>query len=306
MNPPFVGYGGLQPEVRSSVAAELRLRGRFNLSHAFVKKAIQYFRPEILVSLLPSNWFYSRRSYFFDELNQEGAWDWTDVGDDAFDGINAHVGILIWRNSIEKKRKRSMTHQNPSASQLDVRHGVATGRDEAFKRLARVKLPFGKTVLSVAGRDIDKAGKRVWIPPKRLLLKKEAITLLASMPHDLRTSLSQRSCVTGGRREIYQYHESVSGWFLKEPKILVPEIVSGKLKVEFDATGKRLPLHSVIAIRIPSLAIGRELCKHLRSDAERNNFLRTCPRLSGGAFRLNVGAVRRSIHRWKLRLARGS
>jgi len=75
MNPPFCGYGLLSQSMRKQIA-RMKMRGRFNLGYAFVQRAIALYRPEKLMSLLPSNWIYTRSSIFRTELDSlNGRWD---------------------------------------------------------------------------------------------------------------------------------------------------------------------------------------------------------------------------------------
>src|SRR5207248_3086902 len=87
MNPPFKGYGELSSAARQRIAELTSMKGRFNLSYAFVRRAVAVFRPHMMVSLLPSNWVYSKASNFRAELaSLGGTWEWEDVGDGAFQG----------------------------------------------------------------------------------------------------------------------------------------------------------------------------------------------------------------------------
>jgi len=304
MNPPFLGYGEIARARREKIATELGLQGRFNLSHAFVKKAIQIYRPEILISLLPSNWVYSRRRGFFNELNSFcGDWHWEDIGDNAFKKVSTHVGLLVWRSGDSgnpvKEEQRS-PDRNPAASLFEVRQGIATGSDGAFRELAMAKVPFGSIVTSVVGRDVERnTGHKMWLPPNSRATTRSLKEFTRAIEIDLKNRLSARSCVRRGLRSIYECHESRPTWFLRYPKLLIPEILSGTMRVEVDAAGRKFPLHSVIAIRIPSADVGRRLRAHLTSVREVKIFMNRAPRLSGGAVRLNVGLIRDSIQRFQ-------
>ena len=96
MNPPFRGYGFLSETTREQIS-RMEIGGRSNLAYAFVHRSIVNFQPKKLISLLPSNWIHSRTRIFRAALDSLGGrWEWEDIGDDAFDGLSVHLGILIW------------------------------------------------------------------------------------------------------------------------------------------------------------------------------------------------------------------
>lgn len=293
MNPPFQGYGAISARWRDIAREELGLSGRFNLSHLFVLKAIREFSPEKLIAVLPSNWHFSTRSAFRDELDAlGGTWTWRDVGD-AFSGIAAHVGILRWSSRPRVSAPQSGTTRTSKAVLgYEVRQGVATGRDEIFREMAQLKFT-GETVLSVVGRDVGRGSSRpIWIPSA--VSERQVLRL----PERIRDELTSRACVAGGKRGIIEYQENYPDWLLGSPKLLVPEIVPHVMRVELDRKGSKLPLHSVIAIRVPTIRAGEALRKYLLKDEVLIQLRRECPRLSGGAFRLNVNAIKRCIGDW--------
>jgi hypothetical protein len=304
MNPPFSGYGSISKSRRLEVTRHLKLRGRFNLSYAFVHRAIELYRPEVLIALLPSNWMHSRRSSFKSSLDALGGkWTWDDIGDWPRSGISAHVGILVWRPGRKLREKVSASEgaaDETTFARIEVRQGVATGRDELFCQIANAGIPFGKKMLAVRGRDVARrTSKEIWLPPSKP--KKEHGSLFRECVSeatikDLRT----RSCVVDRGREIFEYHETPPSWFHKGAKILVPEILSGRaVRVELDADGRKLPLHSVFAIKVPSKSAGKRLRDFLQGKAQQKRLLKTGPRLSGGAIRLQVGALRDVLSRFE-------
>ena len=302
MNPPFRGYGTLDERTRKRIVRLLGMKGRFNLGYAFVHRAVAMYRPEILVSLLPSNWVYSRASSFRAELDAlNGKWEWEDVGDGAFHGVNTHVGILLWQ---QKKLGRRVQKRGASSSTaltaagLDVHQGVATGRDDIFSQIALVPMPFGSHRLAVRGRDVERnTGEMIWVPPNS-----STDTLCSSFAKHvdkvLVAELKARVCVTSKRRRLFEYHEAIPKWFRRTPKLLLPEIAATEVRVELDSYGKKLPLHSVIAVKVPSIAVGQSLRRYLKDAKRQRSLLSKAPRLSGGAVRLQVGAVRRVLLTW--------
>lgn len=294
MNPPFKGYGRLTSAKRRHIARLLEMKGRFNLSYAFVQRAVTLYRPTTLISLLPSNWVYSRASSFRAELNSlNGSWDWEDVGDDVFKGLNVDVGILVWRPTPPKKHQLlnpPRVSQAPGTG-LEVRYGVATGRDALFIEIAKSAPRFGKVMSAVRGRDIArKSGVAIWIP-----FRTSEVSVATFKKHVTpRTvaALRTRSCVISGRRRLFEYHDPIPEWFIKGPKLLIPEISVGQVRVELDSAGTKLPLHSVIAVRVPSITVGRSIREYLMGAEEQKRLLTRAPRLSGGATRLQVDNLR--------------
>jgi hypothetical protein len=302
MNPPFRGYGGLSLSRRHQIKHNFEMRGRFNLAYAFVYHAIRLLEPSVLVSLLPSNWVYSANSVFRTELNElPGKWEWEDLPDYVFPKIAMHIGILTWR-PLQRRSTNDGHHTSgsPTAAGYEVRQGVATGRDNQFMRLAEHKLPFGRKLLAVRGRDIGRStGSLIWIPPLEKLSISQQRQLGSIFPRRIRLALAKRSSVRVGRKIYYELHETFPTWFIAQPKVLIPEIVSNKVRVEFDASGSKLPLHSVIAIRVPSKKHGRALARFLRGDRCLNILRSHAPRLVGGASRVQVGVVRRLLREWQ-------
>lgn len=295
MNPPFMGYGLIHPSERREISETLGLRGRFNLSHAFVKKAAELLQPSMIIALLPSNWFYSQASSFSEELRKLGGdWKWTDVGDAVFSGVSTHVGLLVWNR--EGVGHLAVALKSPAKANLEVRQGVATGRDWVFRELAKLRLPFGRVVPSVVGRDISRdRSTRTWMPPKRTFSGAELQRLRKKIPERLIEELSSRACVRSHGRSLFEYHETIPSWFFKFPKVLIPEIVNGDLRVEFDSMGCKLPLHSVFAIRVDSIEQGKKVVAHLASPTELKKLREGSAKLSGGAVRLSVHLIRQSI-----------
>lgn len=310
MNPPFKGYGRLSARSRLQAVKLCDMKGRYNLAHVFIAHAMKIFDPEVLIALLPSNWVYSRSSAFRGFLDGSGgAWEWEDVGDEAFEGVSAHVGVLVWR------RGRSGPHSNASRSLhrlgdlhgVVVHHGVATGCDKAFEELAQIRIPFGKRMRLVRGRDVAReAGGTIWVPPASRTSSTDLGTRFRGLvPRRLVDALRSRSCVRQNGRKTYEYHEVAPAWFMAGPKVLLPEIVCGGLRVAVDGSGSKLPLHSVVAIKVPTVAAGRLLKALLHCRRRQRRLLERAPRLSGGAFRLQVGAVkdisipRSFLRKWK-------
>jgi len=303
MNPPFQGYGQMSGDLRNFIYEKFGLTGRFNLSHAFVLKAILDFRPECLVAVLPSTWQKAKESSFSKALVALGGWfEWEDIGD-AFEGIQAHVGILTWHNGNGEAALDTSRICEDSFAQLpagfEVRQGVATGRDSTFREMAQIKFPGGRIVDSVVGRDVAKGrSSKIWTLGKFSRDPMKHDVLVSMLPANIRSQLRQRTCVKRGRRSLLDFHESFPEWFLGQPKILVPEIVSNSLRIEFDRTGLLFPLHSTFAVRVPTSGDGIALRRHFGSSEELEKLARYAPRLSGGAFRLTASCLRQSIARW--------
>ena len=300
MNPPFKGYGRLRASTRRHISDRLALKGRFNLSYAFVRHAIKVYQPRHLISILPSNWMYSRGSKFRAELDSlHGSWKWVDVGC-AFEGINTDVGILHWQTeSRSRRRSPARAHRTPTMDvAVKVRHGVASGRDAAFIDLASHHLEFGRVVEGVRGRDVGRgSAPTIWVPAGKARIS--LARFKERVPSRILRELEDRSCVTSDRRLAFEYHDRIPEWFLDEPKVLLPEIVSRELRVEVDTAGTRLPLHSVIAVSVPTPDMGRRLGDYLTLSRNTRRLLSRAPRLSGGAVRLQVGAVRDAVARWQ-------
>ena len=302
MNPPFRGYGTLDERTRKQIVRLLGMKGRFNLGYAFVHRAVAMYRPKILISLLPSNWVYSKASSFRAELNAlNGIWEWEDVGDGAFHGINTHVGILLWQPKKHPRRvqiRRAESFISLTTAGLEVHQGVATGRDHVFSQIALVSVPFGSRCIAVRGRDIERnTDEMIWVPPDSST-DSMSPRFEKHVDEALVTELRCRVCVAQNRRRLFEYHEAIPKWFREVPKILLPEIVTTEVRVEFDRYGKKLPLHSVIAVKVPSIAVGESLRCYLKDAKQQRILLSKAPRLSGGAVRLQVGAVRRVLLRW--------
>jgi predicted RNA methylase len=301
MNPPFRGYGGLSPNDRLRIRSSLQMKGRFNLGHAFVVRAARVYAPERLIALLPSNWIYTRRGWFRDELQDlKGEWDWEDIGADAFRDVDVHLGILVWKHKRRrsKSRQKVANHQVTTFGGLEVRQGVATGADDVFLSIAQSPNSMGTWRTAVKGRDVGRTStKKVWVPPIEYS-PEELAAFLKAIPRSMLDRLRRRSCVRSKRRTVLEYHEAIPDWFCEEPKLLLPEIVTKELRVEFDAEGVKMPLHSVIAVRVPSIGMGRLLLAYFRSSSVQKRLLRKGPRLNGGAVRLQVGAVRDILSRW--------
>jgi predicted RNA methylase len=302
MNPPFRGYGLLSETARKRVARLLDMRGRFNLSYAFVRRAVAIYKPAVLISLLPSNWVYSKASAFRTELDElNGKWEWEDIGDDAFRGISAHVGILLWepkQTGRKARKKRVEGSARLAAAGLEVRQGVATGRDDVFSQIALVPMPFGSHRFAVRGRDVERnTGEIMWVPPSASTDSLcEAFVEHVDKP--LVAQLKSRVCVKRGGRRVFEFHETAPKWFRQTPKLLLPEIVTTAVRIELDSQGRKLPLHSVIAVKVPSIAAGRRLRQYLKSEKLQRSLISRAPRLSGGAVRMQVPAIRRVLLMW--------
>jgi hypothetical protein len=302
MNPPFRGYGALDERTRRRIARLLGMKGRFNLGYAFVHRAVAMYQPTILVSLLPSNWVYSKASLFRTELDAlNGKWEWEDIGDDAFHGVNTHVGILLWQPKKSGRRAQKRGTQRSTAltaAGLDVRQGVATGRDRIFSRIALVHMPFGSHRLAVRGRDVErKTGEMIWVPPNSST-DSLCYSFVKHVDEALLAELKTRICVTSKRRRLFEYHEAIPKWFRRTPKLLLPEIAVTEARIELDSHGRKLPLHSVIAVKVPSIAVGRILRRYLKDEKRQRRLLSKAPHLSGGAVRLQVGTIRRVLLTW--------
>jgi hypothetical protein len=306
MNPPFCGYGELSRKDRRNIRSMLQLKGRFNLAHAFVSRAARLYGPERLIALLPSNWVYSRSGWFRRELQEmSGEWVWEDIGDGAFKSVDVHLGILVWRRTRRRNAQaKAVSSGNPLVmAGFEVRHGVATGADDVFLELAQHQVPIGTRSAAVKGRDVARSSNvRVWVPPA-INGPEELSAFVASVPKGVLARLRRRSCVRGRGRAVFEYHDPIPGWFTGEPKLLLPEIVTGDLRVELDAEGAKMPLHSVIAIRVPDADVGRKLLKYLQTRRTQTRLFLAAPRLNGGAVRLQVGAVRESLNRWLMKQA---
>lgn len=294
MNPPFQGYGAQTDELRRRVVRLFQMKGRFNLSYAFVRHAVELFRPKLLVTLLPSTWVHSRACGFKAELERlGGTWDWEDVEGRAFRGISTHVGILVWRPRRRRMQKRA-EHAGRKLGDVPgvvVHNGVATGRDAVFIELADSALPFGSRMTAVRGRDVGRATEtQIWVPPAEMsqTLGVSVRSLVSAQQLD---ALEARSCVKRKGRCPLQYHDAIPDWFRTGPKLLIPEIATGSVRVELDTVGTRMPLHSVIAIRVPSVAVGRMLKRHLLRPPQQRALMSSGPRLVGGAVRMQVSAL---------------
>jgi predicted RNA methylase len=309
MNPPFRGYGELSQDDRLRIRSSLQMKGRFNLGHAFVVRAIGVYAPERLIALLPSNWVYTRSGWFRDQLQElKGKWDWEDIGDGAFRDVDVHLGILVWSHTPRrgKSRQKISNGDGSTFAGLEVRQGVATGADDVFLNIAQCPNSIGAWRPAVKGRDVGRTSARqVWVPPAEFR-REELTAFLENIPPSMLDRLSRRSCVRSKRRTVLEYHEAIPDWFFEKPKLLLPEIVTGELRVELDAEGSKMPLHSVIAVRVPSIATGKLLLAHLRSPRVQNRLLHAAPRLNGGAVRLQVGAVRDILSRWMVAQAKKS
>src|SRR5690606_26162627 len=119
----------------------------------------------------------------------------------------------------------------------------------------------------------------------------EIVELEGDVPKFIMRQLRARSSVKSGRRRPLEYHENFAGWLQGHPKVLLPEIVSGDLRVEVDARGEKFPLHSTVSIRVPNAEVGMSLKDYLCRPRQISRLKKGCPPLSGGAFRLNVTAV---------------
>jgi predicted RNA methylase len=301
MNPPFRGYGELRDDTRRRISRLLDMKGRFNLGYAFVHHAVMLYQPETLVSLLPSNWVYSRGSSFRSELDAlNGTWDWEDVGDTAFRGLSVHLGILVWHPRGRTVRPSTPTSKctTLSTAGLEVRQGVATGSDAVFFNVAESELPIGTRMPGVRGREVDRgANSLIWVTPANSS-DADASIFARNVSRIVLAALKKRTCVASRHRRIFEYHDKIPTWFSDGPKLLLPEIAVADVRVELDRHGAKLPLHSVIAIKVPSISVGLALRRYLKGSRQQRRLLSNAPRLSGGAARLQVGAIRDALMAW--------
>jgi len=266
-----------------------------------VVKAISDYKPELLVAILPSNWMYSRTSAFRSRLEEQaGEWSWEDVGD-AFDRVAAHVGVLTWRAGRSTETRSGPQARIKDVAGFEVRQGVATGSDDAFRTIAEMGFGYGTVVEAVVGRNVDSAvaNRPIWVPGRGPRSSRSWAGVADELPVNIRRLLEARSCVRISGRHVLEYHESFPEWFLGQPKLLLPEVVSEKLRVEVDRGGGKLPLHSTFAIRVPNLVAAESLIQYLRSDIAMEYLKGVCPRLSGGAIRLTAGAIRNCVAAWQ-------
>ena len=294
MNPPFKGYGSLSKRQRKLTAQNGNATGRYNLAHIFVYHAMKVFKPELLVSLLPSNWVYAQSSWihkFFQE--SEGSLKWEEIGPDAFGRVSTHVGILTWKAGKTRKSQQT-TKKGKCLKDLQgvvVHHGVATGCDEIFFKLSETGLGFGQRMDAVRGKDVDRGTcKQIWVPHPQL---RDLSSFEDDIPPRWMKQLSSRSCVRTRGKQVFEYHDSVPEWFCDGPKLLVPEIVTNKIRVELDRDGTKLPLHSTIAIRVPSISKGLRLRKYLLRSSTQRHLFRSAPRLNSGAIRIRARSLQK-------------
>ena len=295
MNPPFLGYGVLSKTKRENISRKHGLNGRFNLAHAFVVHAIEEFGPDELVALLPCTWARSRSGHFRSVLDRlGGSWTWSELPNNPFDRVATRVGILKWRNEVHRETIHSSEKVvEANLNGFEVRSGTATGLDNVYRELASVMsaAEIGKVVDSVRGRDVGRnSSKPLWIPPR----SKKALQLAEnSVPKRMLVSLGNRSCVLNDRRSTLEFHESPQSWFLDEPKLLLPEINSGKtMRVTADLDGRLFPLHSTIAIRTKTKSNTKKIGEMLSENGVLEELRRVSPRLQGSSFRLTVGVLR--------------
>lgn len=282
MNPPYRGYADLDVHSRKA-AARLGLGGRVDLAYLFCAVALRAYRPVVLVALVPSTWRRSRTSQFRQVLANLGyAVSWRKLGNRVFGSVETNVGILVATRTTESTKAKRTSRKRP-ANSLVVRHGVATGGDRLFAELA--KLGRGRLVEAVSARDIARRRprpRRMWIPkkPPRPAIRGR-----------LRSALERRTCVSSRQRQYWETHDAPSSWFFGKPKILVPELFS-ELRFELDATGELFPLHSVLAVRSPSVASARRLLDYLRRPEIVRLIQRRTAVLGGGARRISVHTLR--------------
>lgn len=292
MNPPFRGYGKICPSQRAEITKSLNLKGRYNLAHAFVMHAIEEFSPDNIVALLPCTWARSSAAVFQRNLDAtNGEWSWTEIDGNPF-RVATKVGILQWRKGLCSSVSYSK-HTNKRQTNITARVGTATGSDSTYVSLSDVfkNTELGKIVSAVRGRDIGReTSRKLWLPPTNDSDMKVAARKL---PRKERLTLRTRSCVLSGKRHLIEFHESVQPWFLTEPKLVLPEIVSGsQIRITKDLDGLLFPLHSTIAVRAVDSNEADALAREITKKSFLNSLRKISPRLQGASFRLTVNSLR--------------
>jgi hypothetical protein len=165
-----------------------------------------------------------------------------------------------------------------------------TGCDDVYFKLHELRIRFGQRLDAVRGKDVSRGTTtRIWAPhPPEI----DTTRFEKAVPKELVDRLRERSCVRLGGKAVYAYHDSIPDWFHVGPKLLVPEIVTNQLRVEFDREGMKFPLHSAIAIKVPSIRKGLALQRHLLSSAVQTRLFREAPRLNSGAIRIQTRLLR--------------
>jgi hypothetical protein len=144
--------------------------------------------------------------------------------------------------------------------------------------------------VAVRGRDVGRSsGSAIWVPPSEYAQVEKEIGSRA--PSSVLAALKRRTCITTRNRHWLELHDVVPTWLLSGPKVLLPEIVSGSPRIEVDELGARLPLHSVIALRVPTAAAGHAIADFLTRTLDESR-TPPLPRLSNGATRIQVSWLR--------------
>jgi len=294
MNPPFKGYGRLSLARRRDIRLLVpSLRGRFNLAHAFLKKAISGFQPTSVVALLPGNWF--RASYNDLRGPQKlRALTWKTLPETTFEGTATTSGILKLSGFPPQKAPLIKRPNRASRGRRKFRQGVASGADNTFISIGKSRPKLGKVIPAARGRDIAGAVAvsnlpRIWLPPTR---QTRALDRFArELEEEIQRALSARYCVRRMQKPWWAYHELPPRWFLGTPKLIVPEICT-RLSVFHDAQGQVLPLHSTIAIEVSSLHDATRVGRFLKTGETWQRMWRRCTHMMNGAVRLTVPILR--------------
>ncbi len=294
MNPPFRGYAHLSRRQRQLLKKSVPdLRGRYNLAHAFLKRLISQLEPAGVVGLMPGTWPGAQYNDLRSLLDLDGN-SWQILPEPTFDGASTTAGLVVLRTirGIPITDSRIQRATNPS--DRFIKQGVATGADEIFLKIARLKPRSGKVVPAARGREVAASsgiGKlpKIWVPPREESWT--LIELLGKLPKADREALERRSCVKYGRKPNWAFHEALPGWFLGTPKLIIPEVCT-KMSVLVDLSGQVLPLHSAIAIQARGGRDAEYLSSFLFSDTAWAWLGDHCPRMVNNAIRLTVPRLR--------------
>lgn len=299
MNPPFKGYGHLSSRKRKGVLKTTPdLKGRYNLAHAFLVRTLTELHPKSVVALLPGTGpraSYNHLRYLIDFPENS----WRTLPESTFGAATTTTGLLLLRNlDGQSPGGRSETWGRVRSSR-DLRQGVATGADATYIRIASLHPRSGRIVRVVRGRDIGmnrSVGElpAMWVPPKRET--RALASLIKTLPESYAERLADRFCVKRMQRPLWSFHESCPRWFLREPKLIVPEVCT-KISTLYDAHGRVLPLHSTIAIRVKGATEARKVAAVLKSQWAWDWLRPRCPRMVNLAIRLTVPILRDLLDR---------
>lgn len=315
MNPPFLGYGSMARAMRGHLRSSYGVDGRYDLSHAFVIAAVRRLAPTQVVAVLPEGWTRTRSSSLYRFMSSsDGEWDWQPVDGEPFPGVDVRIGILRWRRARHAFVRRIRSENPPtrggarlterlrgtqirdervlrSLFGVEVRYGVATGADRVFSEIAELRPPEGRVLEAVRGRDVGRGSHTpTWLVPEGDGTSVER-WIRARVGASAWNTLRARKCIESRGRATLRFHDSVPSWFLDHPKLILPEVIVGSLRVEFDRSGARFPLHSTVAIRAPDAQAAIRLREHLL-DSCGDAWLRGLARLRGGSRRIAVSALR--------------